>query len=291
MQLVQAAPLAGRLPRLLGYLAAAALAAVVFVLAWFAGTTPWKSGQGVGYQFGLWGGISMLVLFTYPLRKRLPRVEWAGPVRHWFALHMALGISGPLLILLHTRFQLESLNATVSFWSMVLVAGSGIIGRFLYRRIHHGLFGRRTSLDELRAHAGFQEGEEARSWLKYLPEVRRELDAFGEEAERPVAGGLGQFAHYVRLELRGIAARRRARAVLRRELPIVARARAWDEATLARRIAKGDRLVGAWISRSTAIGRFAVYERLFALWHMVHLPFVVLLFASACVHVLYVHMY
>ena len=33
---------------------------------------------------------------------------------------------------------------------MLLVAGSGIFGLHIYARIHRGLYGRRTSLDELR---------------------------------------------------------------------------------------------------------------------------------------------
>jgi hypothetical protein len=37
--------------------------------------------------------------------------------------------------------------------------------------------------------------------------------------------------------------------------------------------------------------QFATYERLFALWHVVHIPFVYMLVISAIVHVVAVHMY
>jgi hypothetical protein len=39
------------------------------------------------------------------------------------------------------------------------------------------------------------------------------------------------------------------------------------------------------------MGRFATYERAFALWHAFHLPFCVVLFGAAAVHVVAVHIY
>ena len=39
------------------------------------------------------------------------------------------------------------------------------------------------------------------------------------------------------------------------------------------------------------VAEFNAYERLFALWHKVHIPFFVLLFLSVIVHVFVVHLY
>jgi hypothetical protein len=52
---------------------------------------------------------------------------------------MIMGIGGPLLILMHSTFQVGSLNAAVALYSMLLVAGSGVVGRFIYVRVHRGL--------------------------------------------------------------------------------------------------------------------------------------------------------
>jgi hypothetical protein len=38
-------------------------------------------------------------------------------------------------------------------------------------------------------------------------------------------------------------------------------------------------------------GSLAVYERLFSLWHVLHLPLIVLLIITAIVHVVAVHLY
>src|SRR3546814_18634058 len=71
------------------------------------------------------------------------------PLRYWFALHMFMGIFGPVLVLLHSTLRLHSLNATVAFWSMVIVASSGVVGRFVYGRLHAGLSGRQCSFAEV----------------------------------------------------------------------------------------------------------------------------------------------
>jgi hypothetical protein len=39
------------------------------------------------------------------------------------------------------------------------------------------------------------------------------------------------------------------------------------------------------------VAQYSAYERLFALWHLAHLPFVYLLIISAVVHVIAVHAY
>ena len=100
-----------------------------------------------------------------------------GPAKYWFAGHMTLGILGPLFILVHSNFQVGSINAGIALASMSLVAGSGIIGRFIYTRIHHGLYGRRASLNELRELAGLN-SKEVESKLAFAPKVENALTAF-----------------------------------------------------------------------------------------------------------------
>ena len=39
------------------------------------------------------------------------------------------------------------------------------------------------------------------------------------------------------------------------------------------------------------VAQFGMYEKLFSMWHVAHVPFVVLLAVSAIYHVIAVHMY
>jgi hypothetical protein len=82
---------------------------------------------GAGYWLGIVGGSLMLALLLYPFRKRLRILHFLGPTKHWFRMHMAFGLVGPLLILYHCNFQLGSINSQVALYCMLLVAGSGII--------------------------------------------------------------------------------------------------------------------------------------------------------------------
>ena len=51
------------------------------------------------------------------------------------------------------------------------------------------------------------------------------------------------------------------------------------------------RFVGDYTRLMTRVAKFTVYERLFAIWHLLHLPIFFVMVLSALVHVLAVHMY
>ncbi len=188
----------------LSLLVVVALVAVVVVTA-RAGL--FTASSDLGYWIGVVGGTAMLLLFLYPLRKRWRRMREFGSARFWFALHMSLGVAGPLLIILHSTLRFGSVNATVAFTAMTVVATSGLVGRFLYSRIHHGLYGRRATLAELRAQAGM-DSEEVRSKLAFVPRVEERLRAFAQEAEAAGQGGLDHPLRFMALGLKAIIARR-----------------------------------------------------------------------------------
>lgn len=232
----------------------------------------YDAGDDLGYWMGVVGGCAMLVLLLYPLRKRVPGLAVLGKLRHWFWLHMALGIAGPVLILLHSNFRLGSLNATVAFWCMVVVAGSGIAGRFLYARLHRGLYGRQQSLAEVRAEAAAQLAVAHRE-LTGAPEARAALDAFAADAQAAEGAAWRQLA----LPWRAAVALARCRSAL-------GGARDTHAATLFARCR-------AEIGAALRAAQYRAVERLFALWHVAHLPLVVILAITAVVHVVAVHMY
>jgi len=109
----------------------------------------WTAAEGAGYALGVAGLAMMLLLLLYPLRKRLAPLRSWGPPRSWLQVHMALGILGPTCILLHANFRPGSTNSRMALFSMLVVAGSGFLGRFVYTRIHSGYFGQRVSLGQL----------------------------------------------------------------------------------------------------------------------------------------------
>lgn len=259
--------------------------------AWFISRQGYfTAGDDVGYWIGVAGGVMMLALFSYPLRKYFRFMHRLGKVKWWFMVHMALGIGGPLLILVHSTFRVGSINAGVALYSMVIVALSGVVGRFIYVRVNRGLHGEQTTLRELQARAGFDQSE-TRSRLHFAPEVEARLLAFEERELNARPGWLTFLRQVAVLPWRQWLVYRSCVAGLREPLRRIAEQREWGAAELAKRDRQARKLVRRYLNNVVRVAQFTAYERLFALWHVAHVPFVYILVISAVVHVFAVHAY
>jgi hypothetical protein len=107
----------------------------------------WRSAGFLGHGFGVLGSLLMLLMLLYSLRKRWSLLARVGHVSHWLKIHIYFGIVGPLLIVLHSAFKVQGLIA-VSFWSMVAVAASGIVGRYLYLKLPRNILGEELDLHQ-----------------------------------------------------------------------------------------------------------------------------------------------
>lgn len=104
----------------------------------------------LGHGFGIAGTLCMIFgILLYMARKRMRILGRLGILKHWLEFHIFLCTLGPILVLFHTSFKFGGLVA-VSFWSMVAVFLSGIIGRFIYIQIPRSIEGRELSLSEVR---------------------------------------------------------------------------------------------------------------------------------------------
>ncbi len=267
--------------------ATAALVGSAWLIGRFGDYTP---GSRLGYNLGLAGGITLLVVFLYPLRKHLRAMQGWGATKGWFALHMACGIGGPFLILAHSRFHVGSINAGVALASMLLVAASGIVGRFIYVRIHHGLYGTKMTLAQLQAEAGLSAGE-MHSKLSFAPRLEQWLGEFQAAAQaRPKS-----FAHgiwrFLTLGVRARWVRRRCTREFASVYRMHARAFGWDAAQQRRHLAGGKAFIVDFLSGAQRVAQFSRYERLFSLWHVLHVPLVWMMLLSAIAHVVAVHAY
>lgn len=254
---------------------------------------------GLGYWLGIAGGLMMLALLVYPLRKRLPVLRALGEVKSWFRWHMILGFCGPVLVVIHSNFKLASLNGRVAMFSMLVVSSSGFIGRFLYARIHRGLYGRRMSVRECIDR--LTPKKEALNLPADLQsEIREVLETY-ETARVERAKSL--FRGLLRALTGPMSRRRLRRAVLARVAlaqhdpnPTGTRAAGkpgaggTDAEALIRQSAFREAL-DDYLEAVSRTERFALYERLFALWHVLHLPLFFILVLAASVHVLAVHLF
>lgn len=109
----------------------------------------WKPSGFIGQGAGIVGSALMLILLLYSLRKRMRFMQqgW-GDIRYWLNYHIWMGITGPVLVIFHTTFKFGGIVA-VSFWSMMAVALSGVLGRYIYVQIPRSLSGEELSASEL----------------------------------------------------------------------------------------------------------------------------------------------
>jgi hypothetical protein len=243
--------------------------------------------NGLGYGLGVVGGVLMLLLTLYPLRKRWKPLHRCGPVRWWFRAHMLCGVFGPLAILYHCNFQPGSLNSNIALACMLLVAGSGLLGRYLYSRLHYGLYGRRATLASL-----IQDTELTRTLLLPCPTPSAETLKSLEGTAVMQPHGLCQGAVTVlRLAVATRSQQTPLRAQLHRALAELAKQQAWTADELGRRQAKASVDLASHLTLLRKIGHLSFYERIFSLWHLMHLPLFLMLVISGVVHVVAVHLY
>jgi len=233
--------------------------------------------HGTGYYLGIAGGCLMMLLLAYPLKKRVRNAPLPLSTKFWFRTHMHLGIIGPVLIAFHSKLNLGSTNSTVAFVFMMTVMVSGIVGRFLYQKVHVSLYGHRRSLDKMmgdlkarinqRIERGLQvPADLIQAWpgtehavsyrsISHLRALRRYL-------RDPDHGP----SHYIKQGTdKSVERRGRSEEYLH-----------W--------LRKVDAQLGQCIN-------LAVYERLFSWWHYLHLPIFFAFVLATVVHILAVHIY
>jgi hypothetical protein len=240
--------------------------------------------RGLGYLLGIVGGSAMLVLLLYPLRKRFRWMGFMGSTKHWFQAHMVLGIVGPLLVLYHSNFSLGATNSNVALVCMLIVSGSGLFGRYFYSRIHHGLYGNKATLSELQANA--QRIRSVTAGVAFLPDLMPRVE--NEEAAvirrcegiptllRPMVAGWTTMRARVRLYMYV------RRSLRQQSMPADRQERLYRTAST---------YIDTRLQTTRRVVEFDAYERLFSLWHVLHLPLFFMLVIAGIVHVIAVHVY
>ena len=246
--------------------------------------------KGVGYWLGIVGASLMAVLLLYPLRKKLRFMSYLGATRHWFRMHMVFGVLGPVLILFHSNFAFGSLNSNVALICMLLVAGSGLVGRYIHAHIYADLDGKRTTFLELADKAGVT--AEQRAHIAVLvPELLERITVFDKSVLEPPHGIVAALVLPAKLAFAtrwegirlGRMIRRRFRELARKS-PIIAKQQKRLRSAVTH-------FALEHLRRARKVAELNSYERMFGLWHLFHLPFFYMMVVTALVHVVAVHMY
>lgn len=213
-----------------------------------------------------------------------------GRLPGWLKFHMLLGILGPTLVLFHANFRLGATNSNVALITMLTVMGSGIVGRYIYGKTHHRLSGELRSLEELRDEAQAAREELHLDFTK-LPELRRQLDDFEARILDPRHGVLSSTWLYLDFALSKGSYRRRLLKMLSEAIRLENARRGLDARHIQPQLKAAKSYLTMYFQKLQRAAEFRFYERLFALWHVLHVPLLFLLIAAAVVHIAAVHLY
>jgi hypothetical protein len=230
-------------------------------------------------SFGqLYGNVGIALILgnlLYLVRRRLVSVAWLGSMRAWMDWHVFSGIVGPAFVLLHSAFTLRTWPAMVAAGSLVIVVGTGLFGRYLYRLVPRISDGRQEPADELAAdvdHAlmalrGLGTGAVEAADLVEL-RVERVVERAGSART-----GVGAIVTALRAlwRLRGLHSGARSVAIIAGATP-----------TSAFEIGRGAAQIGRLIVRIDLIDTLA---RAAAFWRGLHRNLVIVMLVAASLHV------
>ena len=263
---------------------------IVLSFGWFSRAGSYLSPEdGVGYYLGIVGGSLMLLLLLYTFRKKYRFMRNWGDVKYWFSAHMIMGGLGPILILFHANFSMGSLNSSLALWSMIIVASSGLFGRYFYKKIHFGLYGRHASLNELKDVVKLNKGQIGKN-IKLRSKSIERLSKFEKFSlhnsgmvwnlsRLPAVSILGSFIYFlVSREVYSLLKRYKNKNVI-------------DDLTYKKAKNQVRILLKKYISSVSQLSGFTAYVTLFSVWHHLHFPLFLIMIVTGVVHVIVVHVY
>jgi hypothetical protein len=222
-----------------------------------------------GHMIGVLGFILMLCTETlYSLRKRSRSARW-GRMSEWLNFHIFTGIVGPYMVLLHTSWKFNGL-AGITLLLTIIVVASGFFGRYIYTAIP------RTA-DGVEVEAAMIEGLirdvefEMQGWLRQRPELARSLGSRLATAPQLPRSSLA--------------------LIVERSLSDWQQRLEWWwvkqhlDADLRSQVDQMEKLVRKRNLLRRQHASLAMARRLLALWHAVHIPIGMTLFAAAFIHI------
>ncbi len=119
---------------------------VLLVLGMVYHQDPAFAGSAFGHSLGIAGTVLIFMALIYPFRKRvLKKKGRQNPLNS----HVTYGLIGPSLVVIHSAHKFTSRIGTLIFLALLLVVISGIIGRFLYRKVNRSLREQKRALKTL----------------------------------------------------------------------------------------------------------------------------------------------
>jgi hypothetical protein len=231
-----------------------------------------KPSGAIGHGLGIIGTLMMIFgVGIYMIRKRYKRFFNLGYLKHWLEFHIFLCSVGPVLVLYHTAFKFGGL-VSVSFWSMVLVVLSGVVGRFIYLQIPRTIQGRELSVQEL-IEIKEKLAIRVRSVLSEDTSTLTEFERISS-SDRYKSFKLSTAIGYLHRDFFDI---KRVMRLFKNRIKLLGIDKSQREELM--KAAKSE------LTMARRIAFLRTSQKLFQLWHIFHLPFAIAMFVIMVIHV------
>ncbi len=231
----------------------------------------WKPGGLYGHGLGIIGGSMMILMFIYSLRKRVKLFRKWGKLPTWLNYHIFMGIAGPVLVTFHTAFKFGGL-VSISYWSMVAVALSGFIGRYIYIKIPHHVSGKEVNRSAFKNRLD-RITEQFKNEFGISESTLEKIHKISGAAKIEKRGLFGIFTILI-MDITGWFKWRKIKKDIQ-ESSSVARDEFRHFKLSLREIVKMDRQIAFWTAA----------HRLFHYWHVIHKPFAYTMIVIMLIHV------
>ena len=241
-----------------------------------------RSSGRIGLKLGMLSLGMFGILFLYPLRKRWRWLSTIGSTRRWLNFHIFFGITTPIVVTFHTTFKWHGL-AGLAYWTMIAVALSGLVGRYVYAKIPRSLNAVELTMSELESQTAALAARLQEQALFRAADLAPLLDVPSPQ------------------EIRAMNALRTLWTMLLMDLT-----RLWRVSRLRRRVLSGGQRIEtlggliashnpdleaivAIVRRQSRLRAGMAFldrtARIFHLWHIVHRPFSISFVALIAVHI------
>ena len=234
-----------------------------------------KPSGPVGLALGIAGFLLFLFMWAYVARKHARWLAWTGAIGSWLRVHIVVGLSLPVIVAVHAGWRFDGLIG-LGYLSMLVVALSGVVGRWLYTRIPRRQSGVEMSIEEV--------AQERRSILTRIAAATG-LEPVAVERALAIDPQPYEGLDPVRAVLRMVHDDFQRTRLVRQLKTAWSRPRPGALPLDRRALAETLRLARREIALQQEARLLAATRRLFGAWHVFHRPFAATAFLAVAIHV------
>jgi dihydropyrimidine dehydrogenase (NAD+) subunit PreT len=141
-----------------------------------------RPGAGWGLLSGVAATAAIVGNLLYLPRRSLKGSWIPGSLKAWMTSHLVTGSLALLLVAVHAGLRPKETAGGYAFLMLLVLAATGVIGRYFYALVPRAANGREAELEQLKGEAAAQSAEWDRHGRGFGDQARREIQELVESA-------------------------------------------------------------------------------------------------------------